>query len=88
MVRYSAIKFKGEDVPEVVKSPAMLIIALVAFLLLITLVFELLFGIKIGRAVCKFTGGLISSAAGYGMGSILSGVTNIGIESACNMMPF
>jgi len=72
--------------PEVVKSPAMIIIALVVFLLIIFLMFEFIYGIKIGRAVCKFVGGILLKATGYT--GILVGITETGIEASCNLLFF
>jgi len=72
--------------PEVVKSPAMIIIALVVFLLLIVIVFELFYRIKIGRGICKFTGGILLKATGYT--GVFVGLTQTGIDAACNLLFF
>lgn len=76
----------GVNMPEVVKSPAMIIIALAVFLILIFLAFELFYKVKIARAICNFTGGILLSATGYA--GVLVGITKIGIEAACNLFPF
>jgi len=72
--------------PEVVKSPAMIIIALAVFLLILFFIFELLFSIKIGRAVCKFVGGILLQITGYT--GIFVGITQTGIDAACNLLFF
>jgi len=72
--------------PEVVKSPAMMLIAVAVFLLLIIIVVELFFYVKIGRAICKFVGGLLLSLSGYT--GYFFGLTQQGIELACNGFPF
>jgi len=72
--------------PEVVKSPAMLLMAIVVFLLLVVIVFELFYRIKIGRAICNYTGGLLLQITGYA--GLFVGLTKTGIEAACNLLFF
>ena len=73
-------------VSQVVKSPAMLIIAFAVFILLIFFVFELFFRMRIGRIICNFAGGLFIDVLGYT--GVLSGtLTKIGVEVACNAFP-
>ena len=70
--------------PEVVKGPTAIIIALAVFVVLIVLVFEL-FSVKIGSLMCNFIGKLIISAFGYS--GVFLGLTNTGIEAVCNAFP-
>lgn len=72
--------------PEVVKNPAMLIIALVVFILLVFLMFEIFYKVKIGRAICNFTGNTILTLTGYA--GVLLGITKTGVEAACNVLFF
>ena len=69
---------------EIVKSPAMLILILAVVLIVLFFMFEFLFGVKIGRGVCKFTGTLIFNA----ISPLLSGLTQYGVTAGCDLLPF
>jgi hypothetical protein len=72
--------------PEVVKSPALLIIAVIVLIVLAALVFDILFSLKIGRGVCSLLAqGIVSI---FSMGNILSGVGDALGKAFCNSLPF
>jgi len=71
---------------EVLKSPAMIIIILVVLSIVLFFIFEFFYGVKIGRGTCRFVGGILFKAI-LGQ-SIITGITDAGIVSACNLLPF
>lgn len=71
--------------PEVVKSTATIVLALAVFVVLLIIVFEIFYGVKIGSLICNFIGKLVLTAFGYA--GVFLGLTNMGIEAACNAFP-
>lgn len=69
----------------VIKSTAMILIIIVVLAIILFFIFEFFFGIKIGRGICKLVGGILLKAIYTGA---LSGITEAGISSACNLLPF
>ena len=69
---------------EIIKSPAMLILILVVVLIVLFVMFEFLFGVKIGRGTCKFVGTLVFTA----LSPLLSGITQYGVTGGCDLLPF
>jgi len=72
---------------EVVKFPAMWIVALIVLLLLLSFVFSALFGVFIGRNICKVVGSFIWRSLMFG-GIITGQITDLGIKTACDLIPF
>jgi hypothetical protein len=71
--------------PEAVKSPAMLIIVIVAFIVLMALLFGIFYGLGIGRSVCLVVGKSIVNV--FSLGNILTGLSDLGVEALCNAFP-
>lgn len=72
---------------DVIKFPAMWIVALIVLLLVLSFVFSALFGVFIGRNTCKIVGSFILRSLMFG--GIISGqITDLGIKTACNIIPF
>ena len=71
---------------SVITNPAMIIIALAVFFVILILLFEIFYRVKIGRAICNFTGGILVQITGYV--GILSGPLKTGVEAGCQLLNF
>lgn len=71
---------------SVITSLGAIIIALAVFLVILVIIFELFYRIKIGRAMCNFVGGILIQITGYS--GILSGPVKLGVESTCQLLFF
>lgn len=72
---------------EVVKFPAMWIVALIVLILLLFFVFSALFGVFIGKHTCKVVGSYIWRSLSFG-GLITGTITELGLSAACDLIPF
>lgn len=71
---------------QVVKSTALILIAIAVLIVILSLMFELFFSIKIGRAICIFCGGILLKLIDYT--GIFSVLTQTGINLTCNAFSF
>jgi hypothetical protein len=72
---------------EVVKFPSMWIVALLVIFLGLILVIDIFFEFFIARNICKIVGSFILRSLMFG-GVITGEITDIGIRTACDIIPF
>ena len=77
----------GLIMSEIIGIPAKWIVALIVLGLLLFFVFSSLFGVFIGRNTCKVVGSFILRSLKFG-GVITGQITELGITTACNLIPF
>jgi len=71
---------------EVVKTTMFLILGVIVLIIVFFIIVEFFFDVKIGRGICKLIGLMIYKGSQYT--GILSGLTEQGITSGCNLLPF